>query len=896
MFCMRCGFKSRTVVLAAAVASMLCGFSTAYLPAAEPAGLSFEERLAGHRAIEEVAWKHRIWPAGNPGPKPGFAASMPAEFLRARVDDGLRLSAALRDYWRRPITAEDLQREIDRMVHSTAWPSVLDELFDALGRDPVLVAECLARPQVAERLARQLYASDTRAHGALAKRVRREVENLSGLDGLRYTSGRYNEREWVRYGVDRSKWQAMAEQGARERLILDPGAWQRLGEELEVDLGGVGIGEVSPVKETAEAFSVRAVLERNDGRLRVATVVWPKREFDAWWSGQREAFSPDVESVAEICQLPVVTKADSRGNTWMDTTDTNNPQPRAYHTTTWSGYAMVVWGGTDGQGVFHNGYRYFPASDFWMLMDSDGRPTARAYHSAAWDGTYVVIWGGWNSSGGYESDGALYRPSTNTWVAMTATSAPSARREHTATWDGNSMVVFGGWDGTYKGVGGRWNIATDWSSMASANAPSARIGHASVFCEDTSGPVVIWGGENAGGVLNSGREYDSTANSWETMPTGLTARTGHSGVYMSSYYAGSYYKGQRRVVFWGGNTGSSTTTSGMGYDPVTNQWSNVITTTIEARQGHTAIANNWTMIVWGGFSGSTLYKTGGIYNPVNNVWQSTFTIGAPTARSGHTAIWRSEPSTFDQEGQMIVWGGEDATDYCDTGGLYLPMSDIFLGVSPDEFEAVPGGIEFAAVEAHIYSLNGFTGDVTLSCDPSYQVDCTFEENPVTMTANGAKGVDINIYPDRDLFMTDYTILIGATHDDPRGYQVKMKMQDFDVTCSPATVSVPAGGSVNVQCTVSSERGFDDPVALSCEDPYTDCTFSPGSVTPPANGTAVSTLTIEPVFTSGSWTQTVRAYSHYAYRNFDVEVNVGQDLIFADGFDTGSTSAWSATVD
>ena len=32
--------------------------------------LTFEERVAYQYAIEEVYWRHRIWPKDNPGPKP----------------------------------------------------------------------------------------------------------------------------------------------------------------------------------------------------------------------------------------------------------------------------------------------------------------------------------------------------------------------------------------------------------------------------------------------------------------------------------------------------------------------------------------------------------------------------------------------------------------------------------------------------------------------------------------------------------------------------------------------------------------------------------------------------------------------------------------------------------
>ena len=123
-------------------------------------GLSFAERVAYQRAIEEVYWRHRIWPKENPGPKPPLDAVVSPEKVEKKVTDHLRKSQALADYWRQPITAEQLQAEMDRMASHTKQPDVLCELFAALGNDPFVVAECLARPVLAERFVRELNGRD----------------------------------------------------------------------------------------------------------------------------------------------------------------------------------------------------------------------------------------------------------------------------------------------------------------------------------------------------------------------------------------------------------------------------------------------------------------------------------------------------------------------------------------------------------------------------------------------------------------------------------------------------------------------------------------------------------------------------------------------------------------
>ena len=107
---------------------------------------------AYQRAIEEVYWRHRIWPKERPDPKPSLDAVMSQAQIESKVQDYLRESQALEDYWQRPITAEQLQVEMNRMAQHTKQPDVLRELIQALGNDPLVVAECLARPTLAERL------------------------------------------------------------------------------------------------------------------------------------------------------------------------------------------------------------------------------------------------------------------------------------------------------------------------------------------------------------------------------------------------------------------------------------------------------------------------------------------------------------------------------------------------------------------------------------------------------------------------------------------------------------------------------------------------------------------------------------------------------------------------
>src|SRR5881394_1836940 len=121
-----------------------------------PRTLSFADRVAYQRAIEEVYWQHRIWPKANAGPKPPLDKVMSQAQIEEKVEDYLRNSQALEDYWQRPITPDQLQAEMERMASQTKQPGVLREIFAALGNDPLVIAECLARQVLAHRLVTEL--------------------------------------------------------------------------------------------------------------------------------------------------------------------------------------------------------------------------------------------------------------------------------------------------------------------------------------------------------------------------------------------------------------------------------------------------------------------------------------------------------------------------------------------------------------------------------------------------------------------------------------------------------------------------------------------------------------------------------------------------------------------
>lgn len=628
--------------------------ATSGLPAtgASPLEFDFEKRVSAQSAIEGVYWQHRNWPSGNPGPKPPLDQVLPESVLRARVEDYMLQSKALERLWGRPIRGEELKAEVERMVASSRAPEVLQEIFAALGNDPILVAECLARPLVADRLIREAYANDPRYHLALKTAIEESLARQP-IVAEHHDESEYSEAVWLLAGgrperartlaggrvvhMNVDSWrrslarlQAGFEPGSPGSIHRAPsGAMPAQG---EARTGDLPLGIFSRLQEDDESFFVQAVLEKGDARIRVATMAWRKTPFDEWWAGTKatldsSSFAGDgnvttvgLDSFGEVPSLSAPTTA-CTPDTWMAVQSSGAPSPRELFTAVWTGAEMIVWGGYNGlSGLDTNtGGRYVPATDSWTPTSTTGAPETRDSHTAVWAGTKMVVWGGGDEIFTPKNTGGRYDPTTNSWLPTTTTGSPAARLYHTAVWSGSKMVVWGGYNGTRDiDTGGLYDPTADsWVATATTGAPSARDSHTAVWGGTT---MLVWGGENDRAVAqDTGGRFNPVANTWSAMAT----------------------------------TGAPA-----------------------ARWYHTAVWNGSTMIVWGGFDDTFALNTGGIYNPSTNTWTPTSTTGAPASRQQHVAVWA------DSFSEMIVWGGQDDIGaQLDSGGRYNLTTDAWAATS-----------------------------------------------------------------------------------------------------------------------------------------------------------------------------------------------------------------------
>ena len=505
----------------------LLGFSQARAPSnPSQRTLTFEDRVAYQRVIEDVYWRHRIWPKERPDRKPSLDAVMSQAQLEKKVADYLRNSQALQNHWQRPLTAKQLQAEMDRMAKHTKQPEVLRELFEALGNDPVIIAECVARPALVARLMTKPYGHDQEVLGSGCARAQYRIRNaMVGTSG-NYTRPRISDRPSG--CVD--NWTATSTINAPSGRFRHTAVWT--GSEMIIWGGygdGTGLNTGGRYDPTTDSWTAISTANAPAARQTHAAV-WTGTEMIVWggfissYSNTGGRYNPVTDS-------------------WTATSTTNAPAARGYHTAAWSGSEMIIWGGYNGTTYLNTGGRYNPSTDNWTATSTTNSPDARQQHTVVWSGSEMIIWGGTGFPSSFNT-GGRYNPSTNSWTATSTNDAPSSRSDHTAVWTGTQMIIWGGLGfPSVLSTGGRYDPSTDsWTATSTISVPSGRALHTAVW---TGSEMIVWGGQNPSNDFNSGGRYNPGTDSWTTTSTASApaARHTHTAVWTGS-----------EMIVWGGET------------------------------------------------------------------------------------------------------------------------------------------------------------------------------------------------------------------------------------------------------------------------------------------------------------------------------------------------------
>jgi len=540
--------------------------------------LTFDERVSYQRAIEEVYWRHRIWPSERKDPKPSLDAVISQAQLEKKVADYLRNSQALEVNWQRSISAEQLQAEMDRMAKHTKQPEVLRELFDALGNDPFLIAECLARPALGERLT---------ANFSLREKTGRFRPD--GVEGLHVGSIVTTVRD-AAYNLPTisegdppctdDSWTATSNTNAPTPREFHTAVWT--GSEMIV-WGGLyqccTLNDGGRYNPATDSWTATSTANAPSARY-FHTAVWTGSEMIVW-GGENNGGVFNTGG-----------RYDPGTDTWVATSTDDAPPAREFHTAVWTGSDMIVWGGYD-RGQLNTGGRYNPGTDGWTATSTINTPEARWEHTAVWTGSEMIVWGGYNFST-YLNSGGRYNPTTNSWTATSTTNAPAGRWFHTAIWTDSEMIIWGGENnGSLFNTGGRYDPGTDnWVATSTNNAPTPREFHTAIWSDSE---MIVWSGYDGFSNLKTGEIYRTQTGTPTSSPTPTP-------------------------------TVPPTPSPGTGgkYDPITDSW--IATSTTNApleRQGHAAVWSGSEMTVWGGTNSNGFLNTGGRYC-------AQFTLPTPT--------------------------------------------------------------------------------------------------------------------------------------------------------------------------------------------------------------------------------------------------------------------------
>ena len=277
-------------------------------PATQARTLTFADRVAYQRAIEEVYWQHRIWPKENAGPKPPLDKVMSQAEIEKKVEDYLRNSQALEDYWQRPITPDQLQAEMERMSRHTKQPEVLRELFEALGNDPFVIAECLARATLVERLT-----TDANSKGGSSPARRSDAKAANRPRAIE---------------VNRPYLMSMTAASGNAAKYILPTISQISGDNSCTD----------------DSWTTMGAMDAPDGR-HLHTAIWTGSEMIVWGGYNNGVY------------FNTGGRYNPSTDTWTATSTSNAPAASYAHTAIWTGSEMVVWGGGGDFDSFNTGGR-----------------------------------------------------------------------------------------------------------------------------------------------------------------------------------------------------------------------------------------------------------------------------------------------------------------------------------------------------------------------------------------------------------------------------------------------------------------------------------------------------------------------------------------------------------
>jgi len=307
----------------------------------------------------------------------------------------------------------------------------------------------------------------------------------------------------------------------------------------------------------------------------------------------------------------------------------------------------------------------------WQPMSKPGFEPTQA--TGTWNGSELLVFRGAEGNSAYD-------PCTDVWRGI-ASGYPEGGR-HMGGLVGSRYVVWA-WSLDGDPPRGAWLDAKGkaWTEMNMANAPEVDFSLSNLRLEQyTSESALVFTGEGSAGWAD-GRRYDLAKNAWRpiALPDGLSVRVDNVQVLVGD-----------RLVIWGGVDGAGPLQTGFAYDSKRDEWQPITKTGAPSPRHHAhAVSTGKELLVWGGSaltggSAMNVLRDGGVYDPVADAWRPITDQGAPDVTWVYQALWTGT--------RFLVIGSNDGG--ARSGGLYDPAANAWGAIDTngmpgaiDQFEA-----------------------------------------------------------------------------------------------------------------------------------------------------------------------------------------------------------------
>ena len=297
---------------------------------------------------------------------------------------------------------------------------------------------------------------------------------------------------------------------------------------------------------------------------------------------------------------------------------------------------LLVSGGSSVGGARNTAEVFNDASRTWTLHTMRSARTAHGATLLA-DGR-VLIMGGLDGVISAE----IFDPSRSSW----AQTGPliQGRRIHRATLlPSGKVMVIGGFAG--HGVQAPteiYDVATGVWTRGGNPVETRQFGDAyatSTLLPD--GRVLVSGGINHGGVLNSSEVYDEKVNQWISVASMNARRTGPSTTLLAD----------GRVLMAAGHDETSPIATAEIYDPVSNIWSVTGSLSTDRVSAESVLLPSGKVLVAGGWKTDSVLASAELFDPTTGRWTLT---SNPMSKGRYYFTLRMLP-----DGRVMAIGGDD---------------------------------------------------------------------------------------------------------------------------------------------------------------------------------------------------------------------------------------------